>query len=201
VSPVSVDREEYAGVSTKLLEGAPKLHGTGIGGTGGNINRSWMSTQPFTPDAGKGWGVRLTGDIHLTATGTYNFRFWNDDGLRMWIDDQIVSDEWTDKVGGYYGAGSFGNTSDSWHRIRIDYYNKAGDTDAELGMLMTPPGGAETVNTGSVLSPQYGLTTSQTAYDSSSAVGDVTSTTNYGANPELGLAQSSNLDQPGLNYT
>jgi RHS repeat-associated protein len=194
------------GTTTKLLEGGPKLHATGIGGTGGDIVKTWGGTPPITPDAGKGWGARLTGDIHFTANGNYTFRGNSDDGMRLWIDDKAIIDDWADGAGRSHpmaaGVTGFNNVDgDSWHRVRVDYYNKAGDTDATLSLFMTPPGGTETSALGGLLKPHYGLTTSQKTFDSSSAVGDVTTTTNYGANPELGLAQSSNLDATGLNYT
>ncbi|WP_133805930.1 PA14 domain-containing protein [Kribbella caucasensis] len=196
-----------SGVTTKVLEGAPRLHATGIGHSSGNIDKTWNTSPPITPDSGKGWGARLTGSIKFTATGNHSFRIWSDDGARMWIDDQLAIDDWVDGVGRFHPANTVSNgvfnnpTANSWHRIRIDYYDKAGDTDANLGLNMTPPGGSETSALGSILTPRYGLATSQKTFDSSSAVGDVMATTNYGTNAELGLAQSSTLDATGLNYT
>jgi RHS repeat-associated protein len=191
-----------SGSSAKLLEGAPKDHATGVGPTNGDVVKDWGATPPITPDAGKGWGARLSGDIHLTAGGNHTFKVKSDDGARLWIDDILVVNDWTDGVYRDHATNVFNNTSgDSWHRIRLDYYNKPGDTDARLELHMTAPGGTETSTLGSLLKPHYGLTTSQKIYDSSSAVGDTTTTTDYGANPELGLAQSNTLDPTGLNYT
>lgn len=201
----------------KALFGAPKLHTTGINGTTGDVNKTWGGTPPFTldsdpayPPSGKyGWGVRLSGYIHFTNVGNYTFRIQSDDGVRLAIDDTPVIDDWSDGAarshGMVVGYAGFNNTADSYHRIRLDYYNKAvsgnPDTDATLTLYMTPPGGSETSAFGSQLSPGYGLATTQTTYDSSSSVGDTSTTTNYGTNPELGLTQSTSEDPSGLNLT
>jgi RHS repeat-associated protein len=185
--------------------GGPKLHSTGIGPVNGDINETWNGTPPFTPDSGDGWGASLTGDIDLTATGTYAFRIYSNDGVRLWVDDTLVINDWNNgaprshgMVTGYTG---FSNTSSSWHRMRLQYYNAAGDTNAVLQLYMTPPGGSETSSLGSLLTPMYGLATTQTTYDSSSSVGNSVTTNNYGPNPELGLLQSSTVDPTGLNLT
>jgi RHS repeat-associated protein len=192
------------GTNTQALYGNPKLHGTGIGAAGGDVTHTWNATQPFTPDTGKGWGLRLTGNIHLTTAGTYNFKINSNDGVRLYVDDQLVIDGWTnsstprDQSGPYINAHT---PADWWPRVRLEYYNQPATTTATLTMSMAQPGsGTYSSSLGSLLTPNYGLTTTQKTFDSSASVGDATSTTNYGTNPELGLAQSSNLDPSGLNY-
>jgi RHS repeat-associated protein len=193
------------GTNSQALYGNPKLHGTGIGAASGDVTHTWNATQPFTPDIGKGWGLRLTGNIHLTTAGTYNFKINSNDGVRLYIDDQLVIDGWTnsstprDQSGPYINAHT---PADWWPRVRLEYYNQPATTTATLTMSMAQPGsGTYSSSLGSLLTPNYGLTTTQKTFDSSASVGDATSTTNYGTNPELGLAQSSNLDPSGLNYT
>lgn len=197
-----------SGAGNKLLWGNPLLHTTGIGASGGDNNKSWSSA-PVTVTSGSGWGLRLTGAIHLSTNGTYYFPTASDDGLRLWIDDTLVVDDWLDgTLRNNPGTHAFINDKgDSWHRVRLDYYNKtATETDAHIDFNMILPGTSTIIGTGAYVTPRYGLTTSQKTFDSSSAVGDTTTTTSYGANPELGLAASSTLDPnatgyTGLNYT
>ncbi len=185
--------------SSKALTGAPKGHQTGIGGTGGDVNKNWAGTAPFTTSSP--WGARLTGDILLGATGNYTFRIASDDGVRLWIDDKLVINDWAD--GSYRshtqltGVTVNNDTANKYHRIRLDYYNKSSsESDAQLVLYMTPPGGSEQSGLGSILVPRYGLATTAKNYDSSSSVGDTTIATNYGNNPELALPQSKTVD-PG----
>jgi RHS repeat-associated protein len=192
------------GTTAKALFGNPKLHATGVGPSNGDVVKTWGTSQPITPSQNTyGWGLRLSGDIHFTANGAQNFTVKADDGVRLWIDDTLVLDDWSPANMTYHDrvATPFNNTSgDSWHRIRLDYYNKAAgatlDTDAHLELWLN---GSSAL--GSLLKPHYGLVTTQKTFDSSTSVGDVAATTDYGTNPELGLAQSNNLDPTGLNYT
>ncbi|HEX8182198.1 MAG TPA: PA14 domain-containing protein [Candidatus Saccharimonadales bacterium] len=194
--------------STKTLSGAPKNHQTGIGGSNGDINRTWGSTVPTPVDTGNGntgWGVRLSGDVKLNEVGVHTFRVHSDDGVRLYVDDKLIINDWED--GGQRSHAmnmnvTINNTvANSYHPIRVEYYNKnTTENDAQLILYKTSPGGSETAALGSLLTPRYGLTTSQKNFDSSTQVGDTQTNTNYGASPELGLAQSSIVDPGGLNY-
>lgn len=191
--------------SSKSLTGTPKLHTTGFGQyADGRGQRYWLGTNPITPDTNPnsttGWGIRANGFIDLPQTGTYNFRFWTDDGVRLYIDDQLISDDWKDGGARSHASGSFNNTEVGKHRIRVEYYSAHNTySDAQLEFFMKAPGGSEQIVPGSSLTPGYGLSTTATTYDTQ--LGNAVSTTNYGTSPELGLAQSTTLDPSGLNYT
>jgi RHS repeat-associated protein len=191
------------GPSSKSLIGAPKLHGTGVGASGGEIYHVWGSSLPITPDSGYNWGVRLTGDAKLANTGNNYFRISADDGVRMWIDDQLIIDDWNDGSLRWHPIGTFNNpTANSYHRVRIDYYDRSnGDSRIEVYKTPNPTGGSESFVAGNTMSPRYGLAVTQKTYDSSTAVGDTSTTTNYGSNPELSLAQSTAIDPTWLNYS
>jgi len=194
------------GSNTKVLFGDPEDHSTGIGPVNGDVVKTWNSAAPITPDEDYGWGARLSGDIHLEAEGSYTFRIFSDDGVRLWIDDRLVIDSWADGGPRSHTTGTFNTSTDpgeDWHRIRLDYYNKAVsgtvDSDARLELYMTAPGGTETSSLGSILKPRYGLVTTEKELDSNASVGNRVTTNNYGTKPELGLLQSSTQDPTGLN--
>lgn len=190
--------------SAKTLTGAPKSHQTGIGGTAGDVNKTWAGTPPFTTSLP--WGSRLTGDVLLGAAGNYTFRIGSDDGVRLWVDDKLVINDWTD--GGYrshtqlVGVTVTNDTANTYHRIRLDYYNKsAADTDAQLVLYMTPPSGGENTGIGSLLLPRYGLVTSSKLFDGNASVTDTFTSSSYGSNPELSLPSTSSADPGSLNLT
>ncbi|QQR51983.1 hypothetical protein IPG36_05275 [bacterium] len=193
--------------STKSLVGAPKKHTTGLNPADKGVYAIWGTNwpgygigQPITPDSGKGWGIRATGWIRLLQTGTYNWRAFSDDGFRIVIDDKVVIDDWRDT--GYRQLdGSYANSGDSWHRVRIEKYTAPGTlNDARLDLCVTRPDAyydCSIQNWG--WSAGYGLSTTNKVYDSS--IGDTTTTTNFGPNPEYGLPQSVTVNPTGLNYT
>ncbi|HEX7963938.1 MAG TPA: PA14 domain-containing protein [Candidatus Saccharimonadales bacterium] len=178
--------------------GAPKLHTTGLGSTTPATMYANAASPPVSPDSGYTTGFSATGKIRVTQAGTYTFTAYNDDAVRLVIDDQTVFDSWsrrTETVGA--------STNVRWldpgkaYRFRLDYATVG--TPGSISLHMSGPGQSDTIDFGSYLSPDYSLTTGATTYDST--LGNTTTATNYGSNPELGLAQSTSVDPSGLNLT
>ncbi len=68
--------------------------------------------------------MRWLGRIRVDRAGVYTFGLSSDDGSRLWIDDQLVVDNW-----GLHGAGWVEGSialEPGWHRIRIDYIDNGG---------------------------------------------------------------------------
>ena len=185
--------------ASKSLVGAPKAHTTNLSGAT-NTNLSTTFSTPPIAGVTTNWGFRGTGRITFPATGTYNFRVYSDGGVRVYIDDQLLFDDWNDGVARYHPANTYftyGATDTNSHRLRIEYFHTT-NTPA-FTLYMTPPGGSETSAINQYISPDYGLTTSTTSYDAT--LGNTTTTTNYGSNPEYGLVQSTTTDPTGVNLT
>lgn len=179
---------------TASLTGAPLLHTTNIA-SDGTIGHTYGATNPIPGQSGS-WGMTMTGKMYLPTTGTWNFRVYSDDGVRVTIDDQTLLDDWTNGAARSHAAFTFNNaTANSIHRVSIQYYNVSG-TSSVFQLYATPPGGSETANVAQYFSPDYSLVTSRTSYDNQ--LGNTTTTTSY-ANPENGLATSTSVDPTGLN--
>ena len=190
--------------ANKTLVGTPKLRSNGLADSSGTtttpayLEKIWGSSRPITPDAGMdGWGLRATGKLRVPTTGTYNFHFWHDDGMRVYIDDQKVADDWNNG-GNRRTDASKTLEAGKAYRILIEYYDT--DNSAMMGLYMSaansqPVGGDR--DWSAKLKPGFGLKTSETAYDSQ--LGNVTTTTTY-SKPEYGLVDKTTLDPAGLNY-
>ncbi|ATL67409.1 PA14 domain-containing protein [Nocardia terpenica] len=199
---------ETAFYDNAMLSGVPKEWTTGIGSADGSLTRTWGSTPPVANSGG--WSGRFIGEIKLPATGEYKLGFTVVDGVPLWIDDVLTVDSWTDKPSTTVSGTYTNTTPDSWHRIRVDYYNRSGTTGA-LDFTWAPPGaGAAVTVPGQNLQPRYGLETSR-ANDSTSG-GDVErapstkTVTGYsdsasGIDPVYGLAVSQTADPGGINLT
>ncbi|MFN8484866.1 MAG: PA14 domain-containing protein [Anaerolineae bacterium] len=70
--------------------------------------------------------------------GTYRFTTTADDGVRLWIDDRLLIDEWHDASGTVYTF-DLGMTAGS-HDIKLEYYQNTGRALLQLGwtLLSTP---------------------------------------------------------------
>lgn len=88
-----------------------------------SIDFDWGLGSPANNINSDGFSVRWTRDAHFEA-GTYRFRATMDDGMRVWLDDSLIIDEWRNASSReitrdiYVGYGT--------HRLRVEYYEDVG---------------------------------------------------------------------------
>ena len=84
---------------------------------------------------GDGFSARWTGQFSFSA-GTYTFSAVADDGMRVWLDGTLVSDEWRDQHAAYQftRAMTAGN-----HQVKVEYYENGGDASAKLDWQLAGP--------------------------------------------------------------
>ncbi|WP_330334593.1 PA14 domain-containing protein [Streptomyces sp. NBC_00536] len=205
--------EGLAGLSAAFydnpeLSGVPTSFATGVGASDGALSRSWGASPPVANTGG--WSGRFTGEVQFPTTGEYGLGFTAVDGVRLWVDDVLTVDSWSDKPSTAV-TGKYTNTAaGSRHRVRVDYYNRTGKTGA-LAFTWTQPGvGGPVPVPGANLAPRYGWATSSTTDDTSGGdkerAPSKRSTSSYsdpaaGIDPVYGLQVSSTLDPDGLGLT
>jgi len=103
------------------------------------INFDWGNGSPDPLVQNDGFQVRWTGTIYAEETGTYYFRSYTDDGLRLFIDEQSVIDEWWDfPATNHYGQIEL---DPGLHDLEMEYYESGGGAVAQLYWI--PPNGVE----------------------------------------------------------
>lgn len=124
------------------------LSGAGLMRTDPDVNFNWGTAAPMPGINADGFSVRWTGRITPKTTGTYTFYADTDDGVRLWVDDKLLVDNWvthavtensatvTLKAGTQYG-------------IRMEYFEKTGSAVAKL--LWSGPSVAKAIIPSSVL--------------------------------------------------
>lgn len=72
------------------------------------------------------FSIRWAGDRHFQA-GCYRFGLFVDDGARLWVDGELLVDEWLDGRSEYYSPVTFLTTG--YHDIVIEYYENTGEAE------------------------------------------------------------------------
>ncbi|WP_425280421.1 PA14 domain-containing protein [Paenibacillus camerounensis] len=87
-----------------------------------------------TPDEAIGidfFSVRWSGQIKPLYSETYNIYTTSDDGIRVWIDGNLIIDSWV-KQSGTERVGSISLQAGQLYDIKVEYYENQGDAKAKL---------------------------------------------------------------------
>ncbi len=144
--------------SPGVVNGAPVRH-SHFRGTNGLFTVNLGAGSPVSGVNADGFVGRMTGAINLPA-GTVEFRFAaQDDGARLFVDDELIIDSWL--VGAFTSNTGTVLNKPGLRKIRVDYLEWTGSASLELHYRVN--GGGWVVVPMSMLTPLYGhATTSQT---------------------------------------
>ncbi|BAY20462.1 putative peptidase [Calothrix sp. NIES-2100] len=117
VLPINTFQAEY--FNNRSLSGNPSFKQVED-----RIYHQWGTGGPGNGVANDNFSARWTG-LYNFAAGSYFFRAIADDGVRLWIDDNLVIDAWKDQGATNYGFNRF--LSDGLHRIKVEYYENGAD--------------------------------------------------------------------------
>ena len=87
------------------------------------INFNWGTGSPAPEIPVDHFSVRWTINRNAAA-GVYVFTVWVDDGIRIWVDDQLIMDGWA--TGGARNYTTEVEIADGAHAIRVEYFENVG---------------------------------------------------------------------------
>jgi glucose/arabinose dehydrogenase len=99
-----------------------------------DVNFDWGDGSPDPAVPADNFSVRWTRSVQLAA-GTYTFNVVGDDGLRLYVDGNLVLDRWVDQ-----GPTSYSVTrtlADGTHLVVLEYYEHTGGAVARLNFSQT----------------------------------------------------------------
>jgi hypothetical protein len=103
------------------------------------VDFDWASGSPAGVPADN-YSTRWTGQVQAPVSGSYTFRTSADDGIRLWIGNQLVIDNWVDQGVTTRTSAPMTLTAGSRYDIRLEYYEHTGLATARL--LWSYPGQA-----------------------------------------------------------
>jgi hypothetical protein len=89
------------------------------------VNFDWSTGSPAPSISADNFTVRWTGSVQPLVSDTYTFYTMADDGSRVWINNQLILNNWR----GYTGqeqSGTFAMVGQQRYNIRMEYYENLG---------------------------------------------------------------------------
>jgi hypothetical protein len=103
----------------------------------GSIDFDWDDGSPGSAVPSDNFSARWQGDFDFSS-GQHDFVVTADDGVRLYIDGELVLDRWIDQAPTTYTVGL--SLSAGTHRILLEYYENGGGALAKLSFDPLPPG-------------------------------------------------------------
>jgi hypothetical protein len=96
-----------------------------------SVNFNWGTAAPLDSMGANTFSVRWTGQVMPQFSETYRFYTVSDDGVRLWVNGQLVVDNWTDHAA-TENSGTITLTAGQRYDIRMEYYDNQGAATAQL---------------------------------------------------------------------
>ncbi|MGV3616766.1 MAG: PA14 domain-containing protein [Fimbriimonas sp.] len=105
------------------------------------VDFSLWAGSPGTVVNADNFSVRWEGEVEAPTTGSYTFATTSDDGVRLWVNNVQVINNWTDHAATTNTSGAIALTAGQKYAIKMEFYEATGNATARL--LWTPPGGSQ----------------------------------------------------------
>lgn len=96
------------------------------------VNFMWNDKGPFEDFPKDNFSVRWTGYLTPDKSETYTFDVGSDDGVRLYIDDELIINDWNDHA---YLTNSFTKNlvAGQLYKIKLEYYENGGGAIVKFG--------------------------------------------------------------------
>jgi len=95
------------------------------------VNFNWGEFSPGSTVNLDNYSARWTGKIQPRYTGTYTFYINSDNGRKVWIDNQLIVDKWTNEYGVTY-SGTIDLIEGQKYDFKVEYYETNGGANIKL---------------------------------------------------------------------
>jgi hypothetical protein len=99
--------------------------------TDSSVDFNWGTAAPATGVPADNFSVRWSGQISPRYSGATTFYTVSDDGVRLWINGQLLIDNWTNH-GATENSGNITLTAGQKYDLKLEYYEATGGATARL---------------------------------------------------------------------
>jgi hypothetical protein len=96
-----------------------------------NVNFDWGTNSPVPNIGADTFSVRWTGQVRPRYSESYYFYTTTDDGVRLWVNGQLILDRWFDQ-GPTEWANSITLTAGQLYDLKMEFYDNAVGATARL---------------------------------------------------------------------
>ncbi len=96
------------------------------------VNFDWGMGAPDTSLSQNTFSIRWQGQVEAPDEGTYTFHTETDDGVRLWVDGQLLIDQWEKHQGLQQHSAGIRLESGKQYDLKLEYFENDGHAAAKL---------------------------------------------------------------------
>jgi len=129
--------------------------GTSVTRTDPTVDFNWADQAPAAGIGADTFSIRWTGRVRAQHSETYTFYTFTNDGVRLWVEGELLVDKWVQQSGGIEWSAQMDLQAGRWYTVQMDYYENLGFSTARL--LWSSPSTAKQVIPQSALYDSLGV--------------------------------------------
>nr|WP_101758885.1 PA14 domain-containing protein [Oceanicoccus sp. KOV_DT_Chl] len=106
-----------------------------------NIDFNWGGGSPRPGMAANDFSVRWEGELEVPADGNYNFRVRGDDGIRIWVDGNLLVNDWSNHGPRNRDSSAVALLAGQRYSILVEMYERGGGAVAQVSWSGPTTGG------------------------------------------------------------
>ena len=99
--------------------------------TDSTLNFNWGTGSPGSGIAADTFSARWTGRLLAKTTEAYTLTTQSDDGIRVWLNGNLIINNWTNHAAAYNSA-TVNLSQGQFYTIKVEYYENSGSAVAKL---------------------------------------------------------------------
>jgi len=100
--------------------------------TDATVNFNWSSTGPSPVIGQTNFTARWTGSVQPPFSETYTFTTLADDGVRLWINGQLLINDWTAHSIATTNSATIALNAQQLYNVQLEYFQNTGNATAQL---------------------------------------------------------------------
>lgn len=96
------------------------------------VNFSWSRSSPDATINNDNYAVRWQGEVQAIESGIHLFSTQSDDGVRLWVNDELIIDNWTRHGPRWDRGDPITLTADQRYSIKMEFFENTGGAVAKL---------------------------------------------------------------------
>ena len=123
---------QYFDNASSTYTNAANFSGTNFTQLDSKIDFTWSTNSPVPGIANTTYSVRWTGQVQPQYSETYVFVVRTDDGSKLWVNDQLLLDDWRSKSVSDTNSLAIELQAGVRYNIKIEYFQNTGSAEAHL---------------------------------------------------------------------